>query len=121
MFHTLGQRVQKFWRFVSCGLLGYDMSRTHSIMRIATTASPVSGAEVCERSKAIAIAVKEANAKRSLLKVAQKWLQRSQATKRAAAMEALKERRASLAEESKAAGINTYSTAQYSRVHLETR
>jgi hypothetical protein len=31
---------------VSLGFLNYDMSRTHSIMRIATTASPVSGAEV---------------------------------------------------------------------------
>ena len=31
---------------VSLGALNYDMSRTHSIMRIATTASPVSGAEV---------------------------------------------------------------------------
>jgi hypothetical protein len=31
---------------VSLGALTYDMSRTHSIMRIATTASPVSGAEV---------------------------------------------------------------------------
>ena len=47
-------------RRVSGGLLGYDMSRTHSIMRIATTASPVSGAEVCARSKAIAIAVRKA-------------------------------------------------------------
>jgi hypothetical protein len=31
---------------VSLGYLNYDMSRTHSIMRIATTASPISGAEV---------------------------------------------------------------------------
>ena len=38
------------------------MSRTHSIMRIATTASPVSGAEVCARSKAIAIAVRQVRA-----------------------------------------------------------
>jgi len=46
MFHAMGKRVQDFWPFVSLGLLNYDMSRTHSIMRIATTASPVSGAEV---------------------------------------------------------------------------
>ena len=37
---------QDWWPMVSFGYLKYDMSRTHSIMRIATTASPVSGAEV---------------------------------------------------------------------------
>jgi len=46
MFHEIGYRVQNFWSGVSCGLLGYRMDRTHSIMRIATTASPVSGADV---------------------------------------------------------------------------
>ena len=46
MFHQMGARVQNFWRRVSFGYLGYRMDRTHSIMRIATTASPVSGAEV---------------------------------------------------------------------------
>jgi len=46
LFYRLGRRVQDFWPSVSCGLLGYDMSRSHSIMRIATTASPVSGSEV---------------------------------------------------------------------------
>ena len=46
LFHRLGKRVQDFWPSVSCGMLGYDMSRSHSIMRIATTASPVSGSEV---------------------------------------------------------------------------
>ena len=46
LFHRLGKRVQDFWPSVSCGVLGYDMSRSHSIMRIATTASPVSGSEV---------------------------------------------------------------------------
>ena len=46
LFHAMGKAVQDFWPRVSCGLLRYDMSRTHSIMRIATTASPVSGMEV---------------------------------------------------------------------------
>ena len=71
----MGKDVADFWANVSLGFLGsarapvgtcvrlaachankeakwlnarrrrYDMSRTHSIMRIATTASPVSGAE----------------------------------------------------------------------------
>jgi len=46
LFHEMARRVQDFWPTVSCGLLGYDMSRSHSIMRIATTASPVSGSDV---------------------------------------------------------------------------
>jgi hypothetical protein len=46
LFHAMGKAVQDFWPAASCGLLGYDMSRSHSIMRIATTASPVSGSEV---------------------------------------------------------------------------
>jgi len=49
MFHEMGKNVQDFWPRVSMGLLGYKMDRTHSIMRIATTASPVSGAEIRER------------------------------------------------------------------------
>lgn len=44
LFHKMGQAVQDFWVAVApMGLLGYEMDRTHSIMRIATTASPVSG------------------------------------------------------------------------------
>ena len=46
LFHTMGKVVQDFWPRVSFGIFGYDMSRSHSIMRIATTASPVSGMEV---------------------------------------------------------------------------
>jgi hypothetical protein len=34
---------------VSFGLLGYEMDRTQSIMRIATTASPVSGMDVRDK------------------------------------------------------------------------
>eukprot|EP00546_Thalassionema_frauenfeldii_P018867 CAMPEP_0178900374 /NCGR_PEP_ID=MMETSP0786-20121207/3439_1 /TAXON_ID=186022 /ORGANISM="Thalassionema frauenfeldii, Strain CCMP 1798" /LENGTH=1338 /DNA_ID=CAMNT_0020571373 /DNA_START=537 /DNA_END=4554 /DNA_ORIENTATION=+ len=49
MFHQIGYRVQRFFSVVSFGWLGYRMDRTHSIMRIATTASPVSGADVKER------------------------------------------------------------------------
>ena len=49
MFHAMGRSVERFWPRVSCGLLGYDMSRSHSIMRIATTASPISGMEVRQK------------------------------------------------------------------------
>ena len=38
----LHKSVADFWPTVSCGILSYDMSRTQSIMRVATTASPVS-------------------------------------------------------------------------------
>jgi hypothetical protein len=55
MFHQMGDRVQSFWPRVSFGYFGYRMDRTHSIMRIATTASPVSGAEVRARRNFMAI------------------------------------------------------------------
>ena len=38
---------------VPLGFLGYRMNRTHSIMSIATTASPVSGADARDRKQAI--------------------------------------------------------------------
>eukprot|EP00613_Pedinella_sp_CCMP2098_P067037 CAMPEP_0171988882 /NCGR_PEP_ID=MMETSP0993-20121228/276127_1 /TAXON_ID=483369 /ORGANISM="non described non described, Strain CCMP2098" /LENGTH=1339 /DNA_ID=CAMNT_0012641859 /DNA_START=956 /DNA_END=4976 /DNA_ORIENTATION=- len=46
LFHAMGKRVRDFWTNASFGLLGYEIDRTHSIMRIATTASPVSGAAI---------------------------------------------------------------------------
>lgn len=46
VFHQMGQRVQLFFSTISFGLWSYRMDRTHSIMRIATTASPISGADV---------------------------------------------------------------------------
>jgi EF-hand domain pair len=51
MFHQMGRRTEQFFAKISFGLLGYRMDRTHSIMRIATTASPVSGADVRQRMK----------------------------------------------------------------------
>jgi len=55
LFHQMGKAVQDFWGRVSLGLLAYDMDRTHSIMRIATTASPVSGAAIRGRMAALAM------------------------------------------------------------------
>ncbi|KAL7566060.1 hypothetical protein ACA910_009847 [Epithemia clementina (nom. ined.)] len=46
MFHQMGHRVERFFEKISFGFLAYRMDRTHSIMRIATTASPVSGADI---------------------------------------------------------------------------
>lgn len=51
MSHQMGKRVEQFFRRISFGWLGYRMDRTHSIMRIATTASPVSGADVKEQMR----------------------------------------------------------------------
>ena len=47
------QAVQDFWPRASLGLLRYDMSRTHSIMRVATTACPTGGSEVREQMIAL--------------------------------------------------------------------
>jgi len=63
MFHHMGRRVENFFSNISFGLLGYRMDRTHSVMRIASTASPVSGADVRQRMEHIRLAKK---VKRSL-------------------------------------------------------
>jgi len=73
MFHALGKAVADFWPRVSCGLLGYDMSRTHSIMRIATTASPVSGMEVREKTLELADSTARAWARRIFQMLAASW------------------------------------------------
>lgn len=49
MFHEMGKCISDFWPSVSFGFLRYRMDRTHSIMRVATTASPVSGSDVREK------------------------------------------------------------------------
>jgi hypothetical protein len=51
MFHQMGFRVERFFARLSFSLLRYRMDRTHSIMRIATTASPVSGADVKQQMR----------------------------------------------------------------------
>lgn len=55
MFHQLGYRVQTFFRTISFGLWGYRMDRTHSIMRVATTASPASGAHVRKQMEVLRV------------------------------------------------------------------
>lgn len=55
IFHQIGKRVRDFFSNISFGLLYYRMDRTHSIMRIATTASPVSGSDVRDRARALYI------------------------------------------------------------------
>jgi hypothetical protein len=79
MFHELGLRVQRFWSSVSCGLLRYRMDRTHSIMRIATTASPVSGADVRERIADLSLEKEFSLFARVLVTAAREWHKRKAA------------------------------------------
>lgn len=51
MFHHIGDCVRKFFAKISFGFWDYRMDRTHSIMRIATTASPVSGSDVRQQMR----------------------------------------------------------------------
>ena len=53
MFHQMGKKVQDFFPKYSSGLMSYDMSKSHSIMRIATTASPVSGDAVRDQMETL--------------------------------------------------------------------
>ena len=62
LFHKMAKDVQDFWPLVSFGLLGYDTSRTQSILRVASTASPVSGTEVRDRMLEIFFETKRARA-----------------------------------------------------------
>ena len=66
LFHAMGRAVQRFWPAASLGLLGYDMSRSQSIMRVATTASPVSGTEVRDRALDLLLETRRAAAAAAL-------------------------------------------------------
>jgi len=73
MFHQMGHRVQSFFPKISFGLLGYRMDRTHSIMRIATTASPVSGADVRQRMEELRLQIKIERSISSISRAWKKW------------------------------------------------
>ncbi len=51
VFHRMAKRVQDFWPRVTFGIFGYDMSRSQSIMRVATTACPVAGSDVRDKAR----------------------------------------------------------------------
>ena len=72
----MGMRVQSFFPKISFGFLGYRMDRTHSIMRIATTASPVSGADVRDRMVEIRM---RAIVNKSVSLIASRWRERKRA------------------------------------------
>lgn len=69
----MGSRVQSFFPKISFGLLGYRMDRTHSIMRIATTASPVSGADVRERMEELRLMLKVERSVQLITRTWRKW------------------------------------------------
>ena len=70
MFHQMGKRVQDFFPKYSLGLLGYNMERTHSIMRIATTASPVSGDAVRDQMEVLRLRVRY---QKAAMSIARSW------------------------------------------------
>ena len=76
MFHAMGRKVADFWSIISFGARKYDMSRTHSIMRIATTASPVSGSDVRDITLAIAQKARQQRVARIMLAFVGKLHQR---------------------------------------------
>ena len=78
MFHQMGSRVQSFFPKISFGYWGYRMDRTHSIMRIASTASPVSGADVRERIEELRLMLKIES---SVALIARTWRKYSKAKK----------------------------------------
>lgn len=78
MFHELGKRVENFFSKLTFGILGYRYDRTHSIMRIATTASPVSGADVRERIHLLRVSTKVKRALEVVSFAWQKYRQRKQ-------------------------------------------
>ena len=87
MFHELGKRVQDFWPAWTFGYLGYRIDRTHSIMRIATTASPVSGAEVRDRINYLTLRTELEKALAIISTLAHNFKQRSALMTRLASMQ----------------------------------
>lgn len=65
--------MQSFFPKISFGLLGYRMDRTHSIMRIATTASPVSGADVREKMDELRLMIQIDRSVRLISRTWKKW------------------------------------------------
>lgn len=58
LFHHIAKRVETFFRTISFGMWSYRLDRTHSIVRIATTASPTSGSDVRNRIENLRLAKK---------------------------------------------------------------
>jgi len=81
MFHQMGMRVQTFFPKISFGYWGYRMDRTHSIMRIATTASPVSGADVRERVEELRLMLKIESSVAVIVRTWRKYSKRKGAVK----------------------------------------
>jgi len=71
VFHQMAQSVEKFFEKISFGLLSYRIDRTHSIMRVATTASPVRAHEVSEKIKEL---VFEKQIRHSVATIERFWL-----------------------------------------------
>jgi len=80
LFHAMGKSVADWWPRFSFGMLRYDMSRSQSIMRVATTASPVTGMEVRERMVEIQAMTRRCQAASSIQRIyravrLKRWIQ----------------------------------------------
>eukprot|EP00963_Diacronema_lutheri_P013531 scaffold2639_cov361-Pavlova_lutheri.AAC.3 len=82
VFYELGYTVQQFWKYVSFGFLTYDMSSTHSVMRVATTASPVSAADIREQLLELEKEKEEKVAKRVIREAVFKYLSNRRLSRR---------------------------------------
>ena len=76
MFHEMGKRCAQFWPNWSLGQLRYRMDRTHSIMRIATTASPVSGSEVRGQMHQLALLKEWRISCNAMSRICRNWVQK---------------------------------------------
>jgi len=86
MFHQIGWRVQNFFVRISFGLWGYRMDRSHSMLRIATTASPVSGADVRDRMETLKLMT---TVNQSVGKIQRAWLHYRQCNMRKDSLESI--------------------------------
>jgi hypothetical protein len=72
MFHQMGHRVENFFEHISFGCLGYRIDRSHSMLRIATTASPISGSDVRERMETLRLMT---SVNQAVATIQQQWAQ----------------------------------------------
>jgi hypothetical protein len=73
LFHTMGKTVMDFWPRVSFGCLRYSMDRTQSIVRIATTAAPVTAMDVRALMLVHAKDMQRSHMLELIRRIARKW------------------------------------------------
>jgi hypothetical protein len=79
LFHCMARKVERFFDAMSFGRLGYRVDRTHSIVRIATTASPTSGSDVRHQIERLRLWKRIQHSVRTIEDAYQQHLNRKQA------------------------------------------